>query len=102
MGDFKGGWRVPGLRLQIRACADRPGVVPAAAQDRTTATRRASRRSRELRRFEETDRRGEVQTLSNLGSAYSELRRFEEAIGCGQQALALFRKPATGMARASS
>ena len=35
-------------------------------------------------------RRG--QTLNNLGIAYRELRRFEEAIACYQQSLAIFRE----------
>ena len=32
------------------------------------------------------DRHGEGQTLTNLGNAYEELRRFEEAVDCYQHA----------------
>ena len=35
------------------------------------------------------DRHGEGMTLNNLGIAYVELRRFEEAIGCYEQSLAI-------------
>jgi len=38
------------------------------------------------------ERLSEGQTLNNLGNAYQELRRFEEAIDCYQQTLAIFRE----------
>jgi tetratricopeptide (TPR) repeat protein len=38
------------------------------------------------------DRYGEGQALNNLGNAYQELQRFEEAIGCHEQALAIRRE----------
>ena len=57
-------------------------------------------RERGLRRFEEAlvicretgDRDGEAQTLNNLGEAYRELRRFEEAIGGYQESLVIRRE----------
>ena len=38
------------------------------------------------------DTAAEGRALSNLGNAYRELRRFEEAIGCYQQSLAIYRE----------
>ena len=48
-------------------------------------------------RRETGDRHGEGQALNNLGNAYVVLRRFEEAIGCYEQSLAILpggRRPA--------
>jgi tetratricopeptide (TPR) repeat protein len=45
-------------------------------------------------RRETGNRYGEGTTLNNLGNAYRELRRFEEAVDCSQQSLAIC--PETG------
>ena len=46
------------------------------------------------------DTPSEGKALDNLGKSYRRLRRYDDAIGCHEKSLAIFRESATGTARA--